>query len=95
MNRAELGEDSPDDDPWTPPRNWGLTGDYQVWEWFQVWKLSDYKQLPFDGGWVDQPRYVQRGFLYLLNLKGWHVQNSKRRAAPRQQGDGTFNDILR
>lgn len=83
MNRAERGLDPlSDDEPWAPPPNWGVNGDYHVWSWFQIWHFTDYKQLPFAGGWVDQPVIVQEAFLFFLNLKAWHSQNSHRKAAP-------------
>lgn len=55
--------------------HWLPSGGWTTWTWFQVWDLSGHVQLPFPGGWVDQPSYVQRDFLLYLKVDSWLEMN--------------------
>jgi hypothetical protein len=46
-------------------------GDYTAFEFFQIWQLSNYHQLPFQGGWVDQPTWVTDAFKWFLRVSKW------------------------
>lgn len=47
-------------------------GDYLAFEYFQIWELSNYNQLPFPGAWVDQPSWVTTAFRWFLKVSHWH-----------------------
>lgn len=74
-----VGKDSPADFERLQQRlvDWSLWGGYDSFEMFQIWEMSGYKQLPFDGAWVDQPSFVRNDFLMLLQVKRWWSMNEK------------------
>lgn len=39
--------------------------------------MSQYTQLPFPGGWVDQPWWVKADFYLYMRLSHWHELNNK------------------
>ncbi len=58
--------------------DWGTKGQSLTWKWFQIWELSDHKQLPFAGAWVDQPSYVTDDFeKYKLVGRWWQLNEKK------------------
>jgi len=56
--------------------DWGVRGGYTAFECFQIWEMSGYRQLPYDGGFMSQPAWVRSAFLRFLQVKRWwHINN--------------------
>lgn len=58
--------------------DWGLNGGVDAFDAWLIWKQSDYKAWPFEGGGFQQPEWVKADFITLNLVRAYHEIQAKK-----------------